>query len=102
MPGAVVVLEQDALRGQRLPQVGVVVEAGEGRVVGLVLEDDQPDVLDLAGRIPRPSETLLPSGAADGDWRPPRRRADSAEAPAPPAQAVRRHPFCDNNDMSGY
>src|SRR6202012_4959571 len=46
--GAVVVLEQYALPRHRAPQVGVPVEAGEGRVVGLVLENDQPDVLDRA------------------------------------------------------
>jgi hypothetical protein len=46
--GAVVVLQQHPLFGQRLPQIGVVVEPGEGGVVGLVLENDQPHMLDLA------------------------------------------------------
>ena len=50
--GAVVVLQQHALGRQRLPQVRVVVQAGERRVVRLVLEDDQPDVLDLPGLDP--------------------------------------------------
>ena len=45
VPGAVVVLEQDALGGEGLPQIGVVVEAGKGLVVGLVLQDDEPYVL---------------------------------------------------------
>ena len=44
--GAVVVGEQGALLGERLPQVAVLIEAGESLVVGLVLQDDQPDVLD--------------------------------------------------------
>ncbi len=46
--GAVVVLQERALRRQRLPQVAVLVQPGERRVVGLVLEDDQPHVLDRA------------------------------------------------------
>ena len=46
--GAEVVGEQSALLRQLLPQVGVLVEPGEGGVVGLVLQDDEPDVLDLA------------------------------------------------------
>ena len=52
--GAEVVLEQDPLLRQRPPQIRVVVQAGERRVVGLVLEDDQPDVLDLARLDPEP------------------------------------------------
>ena len=47
---AVVVLQQGALGGEGLPQVGVVVDAGELRVVRLVLQDDQPDVGDRAWR----------------------------------------------------
>ena len=46
--GAVVVLQERALGRKRLPQVGVAVQAGEARVVRLVLEHDQPDVLDRA------------------------------------------------------
>jgi len=48
-----VVLQQYALGGQGLPQVGVVVQPGEARIVGLVLEDDQPHVLDLARLNPK-------------------------------------------------
>ena len=47
--GAVVVGEERSLLGQRLPQVAVLVEPGEGLVVGLVLQDDQPHVLDRSG-----------------------------------------------------
>ena len=48
VPGAVVVLQEHALTGQRPPQVRVLVQARERRVIGLVLKDDQPDMLDLA------------------------------------------------------
>jgi hypothetical protein len=46
MAGSEVVLQEDALLRQRLPQIGVVVQARECGVVGLVLQDDQPYVLD--------------------------------------------------------
>ena len=56
MPGPVIVLQQHALRGQRLPQIRVVVQTGERRVKGLVLQDDQPHMLDL----PRPDPQAEP------------------------------------------
>ena len=57
--GAVVVLQKDALGREGLPQVGVVVEPGERGVVGLVLENDQEHVLDLARPDPEPVEVFL-------------------------------------------
>jgi len=47
--GAVVVLQQHPLGGECLPQIGVLVEPGERGVVALVLQDDQPGLLDGAG-----------------------------------------------------
>ena len=49
MAGAVVVIKESTLTGEFLPQVGILVEPGEALVVGLVLQDDKPHVLDLAG-----------------------------------------------------
>ena len=60
--GAVVVGEQGTLGGQRLPQVGVLVESGEGGVVGLVLQDDQPHVLDVTGLEPGRRDALVAGG----------------------------------------
>ena len=60
---AVVVLEQDTLRRKRLPQVSVVVETRERRVIGLVLQNDQPHVLDLPRPDPDAVEILLPPRA---------------------------------------
>ena len=47
--GAVVVVKESTLTGEFLPQIGALVEPGEVLVVGLVLQDDKPHVLDLAG-----------------------------------------------------
>ena len=60
--GAVVVGEQGTLGGQRLPQVRVLVESGEGGVVGLVLQDDQPHVLDVTGLEPGRRDALVAGG----------------------------------------
>src|ERR1019366_1427732 len=56
VPGAVVVLQQHPLTWQRPPQVCVLVQTGERRVIGLVLENDQPHMLDLA----RPDPEAIP------------------------------------------
>jgi hypothetical protein len=64
MTGPVVVLEQDALGREGLPQVGVLVEATERGVVGLVL---QVGVLYEAMYLAATAMGLAPCGLGGGD-----------------------------------
>ena len=51
VPRPVVLAQEGTLGGEGLPQVAVPVEPGERRLVGLVLENDQPHVLDGRGAV---------------------------------------------------
>ena len=104
--GAVVVGQQRALGRQRLPQVGVVVQAREACVIGLVLEDDQPDVLDLAG-LDAEAVAGRARRCADRHRRNERGRREQDEAgyPAPRARPAREcetrfHRFFDTSTWS--